>query len=231
MRYPSEILRQTAILIRGSTLYVATISLFFGMTVMIFAYFFLRSAAATNYMGEFAGLTGPRLTIPLGFGWAFASKVGGGLVAEIGAMRINEELDALESTGVSSMEYVVVTKMIGALLFVLLAAAAALVAATAGSALASLTILHALDPVTFWHDLWQAQNLWDSVTATVSMAAMAVTIVVVACFYGYGAKGGPEGVGAAVARSLVVNLTLVFFISAVFVSVFYGTTPALPFGG
>ena len=60
----------------------------------------------------------PRAAVPIMFGYVFSAKVGCGLVAEIGAMRINDEIDAFEVEGVNPMSYVVGTRLIGALIFV-----------------------------------------------------------------------------------------------------------------
>src|ERR1700738_4848208 len=117
-RYTSEVLRQAAILVRGSTLIIFAMVTFIGMAAVTFAYFFLRSAGASDYTGLFTGIVMPRAAVPIMFGYVFSAKVGCGLVAEIGAMKINEEIDAFEVEGVNPMSYVVGTRLIGALLFV-----------------------------------------------------------------------------------------------------------------
>lgn len=230
-RYGSEIVRQTAILVRGSTLYIAALTVFIGFTVSTFAYFFLRAAAATDYMGVFTGLTTPRASTPIMFGYAFAAKVGCGLVAELGAMRINEEVDALEAEGVSPMEYLVGTRILGALLFVPLAVGVALLASSFGNYLNAVIVLDALDPATFLHNHWGSQNIADQLSALVTLATMGVVIVLVSCFYGFRASGGPAGVGTAVARSLIINLVAVHLIAAFWISLFFGLDPKLPIGG
>jgi phospholipid/cholesterol/gamma-HCH transport system permease protein len=63
------------------------------------------------------------------------------------------------------------------------------------------------------------------------MGSMAMTIVLVSCFYGYRASGGPAGVGAAVARSLLVNIVMVHVVATFWVFVFFGINPNLPIGG
>ena len=230
-RYAAESLRQAAILVRGSTLVIAAMTVFIGMTVVNFAYFFLRSAGASDYTGLFSGITTPRNSVPIMFGYVFAAKVGCGLAAEIGAMKINEELDALESEGVSPLRYVVATRLAGALLFTPIAVFVALLAGSLGSYIQAVPILQGVAPGSFLHYHWEVQNVTDQLLAFIDLSTEAVIIVVVSCFYGYRASGGPAEVGSAVARSLLVNIVLVHVVASFFIFVFYGLDPRLPIGG
>jgi phospholipid/cholesterol/gamma-HCH transport system permease protein len=230
-RFLSEILRQLSILIRGSTFYIALINFLMGMIFVTFAYVFLKAAAAYDYLGAFTSQIDPRLFVPEAFGWAFASKVGCGMASEIGAMKISEELDAYETEGVSAVQYVIGTRLAAVLLYAPIGGIVAILAQNYGSAFDGLVILHALDPATFWANNWGLQNVSDNLVCFLCIATMALTMTLVACAYGCRAKGGPAGVGRIVARSLQINQVLSFFITAVFVSIFYGVNPHLPYGG
>jgi phospholipid/cholesterol/gamma-HCH transport system permease protein len=230
-RYTSEVLRQASILVRGSTLIIFAMVTFIGMAAVTFAYFFLRSAGASDYTGLFTGIVMPRAAVPIMFGYVFSAKVGCGLVAEIGAMKINEEIDAYEVEGVNPMSYVVGTRLIGALVFVPIAVTVALLGGDIGSLFQAVPVLHATSPGGFLHYHWSAQSLTDNLQAYLNMGSMAMSIVLVSCFYGYRASGGPAGVGAAVARSLLVNIVMVHVIATFWVFVFFGINPNLPIGG
>jgi phospholipid/cholesterol/gamma-HCH transport system permease protein len=230
-RYMSEVLRQTAVLVRGSTAIIFAMSTFIGMEVVTFAYFFLRSAGANDYTGLVTGVLTPRATVPLMFGYIFSAKVGCGLVAEIGSMKVNEELDAFEVEGVSPMSYVVGTRLIAAVLFVPIAATVALFGGDLGSLYQAVPVLHATSPGGFLHYHWSSQSLSDNLRAYLDLGSMAVVIVLVACFYGYRTSGGPAGVGLAVSRSLFVNLVMVHVLAAFWVMVFYGLNVNVPIGG
>jgi phospholipid/cholesterol/gamma-HCH transport system permease protein len=230
-RYTSEVLRQTSILIRGSTAIIAVMNVFVGIAVVTFAYFLLRAAGASDYTGLFTGIFIPRVAVPVMFGYVFSAKVGCGLVAEIGAMKINEVLDAYEVEGVTTTSYVVGTRVVGAVLFIPIAVTIALLAGDLGSFLQAVPVLHATSPGAFLHYHWAAQNLTDNLQAYLNMGTMAVVVVFVSCFYGERATGGPAGVGAAVARSLLVNLVMVHVIVTFYLMVFYGLDPHLPIGG
>ncbi|WP_354699676.1 hypothetical protein DSM112329_05397 [Paraconexibacter sp. AEG42_29] len=230
-RFFAEVLRQSSILVRGSLLIIAALVMFIGVTQVNFAYFFLKSAGASDYTGLFSGLTTPRAAVPIMFGYIFAAKVGGGLAAEIGAMRISEEIDALEAEAINPMSYLVGTRLVGAILFAPIAAVVALLAGTAGSYLQAIPVLQGLTPGSFLHYHWGVQNLADQLLCIMNLTIQAIVIVLVSCYYGYKASGGPTAVGAAVARSLLVNIVLIHVITAMYILVFYGQDPHLPIGG
>ena len=230
-RYLSEVLRQAAILVRGSTVIIFAMVTFIGMAAVTFAYFFLRSAGASDYTGLFAGIVMPRAAVPIMFGYVFSAKVGCGLVAEIGAMRINDEIDAFEVEGVNPMSYVVGTRLIGALIFVPIAVTVGLLGGYAGTLFQAVPVLHATSAAGFNHFNWAGENLTDNLQAYLNMGTMAMFIVLVSCFYGYRAAGGPAGVGAACARSLLVNIIMVHVIATFWVFIFFGINPNLPIGG
>jgi phospholipid/cholesterol/gamma-HCH transport system permease protein len=230
-RYTSEVLRQASILVRGSTLIIFAMVTFIGMAAVTFAYFFLRSAGASDYTGLFTGIVMPRAAVPIMFGYVFSAKVGCGLVAELGAMKINEEIDAYEVEGVNPMSYVVGTRVIGALLFIPIAVTVALLGGDLGSLFQAVPVLHATSPGGFLHYHWSSQNLTDNLQAYLNCGSMALFIVLTSCFYGYRASGGPAAVGSAVARSLLVNIIMVHVIATFWVFMFFGINPNLPIGG
>jgi phospholipid/cholesterol/gamma-HCH transport system permease protein len=230
-RYTSEVLRQAAILVRGSTFAIFAMVTFIGIAAVTFAYFFLRAAGASDYTGLFAGIVMPRAAVPIMFGYIFSAKVGCGLVAEIGAMRINDEIDAFEVEGVNPMSYVVGTRLIGALIFIPIAVSVALLGGYVGSLVQAVPVLHVSSQAAFNYFNWSGENLTDNIQAYLNCGTMALFIVLTSCFYGYRASGGPAGVGKACARSLLVNLVMVHVIATFWVFLFFGINPKLPIGG
>ena len=227
----AEALRQASILVRGSTLPIAGLSIFMGFAACGFGYYFLRSAGASDYAGLFTGFITPRATAFLIFGYMFAAKVGCGIVAELGAMKINEEIDALEVEGVDPMQYIVATRIVGALLFVPVAAVASLLALFAGAYIDAVIVLDGVSESAFLRNHWGIQVVGDQFFCLATMSAVAVVVVLVSCFYGLRTRGGPAEVGAAVSRSLMVNLVLVHVVGALFIIAHYGLDPRLPIGG
>ena len=78
---------------------------------------------------------------------------------------------------------------------------------------------------------WQFQNPTDVLFSLIKAMAMAFVIVIVGCYYGYNASGGPVGVGTATAKSMVVNLVSVHLIGMLGTQLFWGANPRAPIGG
>src|SRR5271167_2729369 len=114
-RFFGEALRQSGILIVGSTAVIWSLVFITGLgTCGIEAAYFNQSTGTPNYAGVFAAWCNLREAIPYAFGYMMAAKVGTGIVAELGAMRISEEIDALEAMGVDSMTFLCATRLLGA---------------------------------------------------------------------------------------------------------------------
>lgn len=230
-RYFSEAFRQLAILIKGSLLIISFMTFLIGVATSLFGIYFLRSAGASDYAGLFTGIAVPRQAVVLMFGYIFAAKVGCGLVAAIGSMRISDELDAYEIEGVDPMRFIVGTRILATAAFGPIAAVVGLAMCNLGAYLNVVFFVGDVSSAGFSRLNWGLQTVQDQVFSLLMMTAVGVTIILVACFYGYRASGGPAGVGRAVARSMVVNLVLVHVIISLLTSLIYGSDPRLPIGG
>ncbi|HZJ29101.1 MAG TPA: ABC transporter permease, partial [Solirubrobacterales bacterium] len=100
LKFFGESIRQAGILVLGSTIVIWSLVFFLGLQCGIEGAYFNRSVGAPAYAGIFAAWCDLREVIPYAFGYMMAAKVGTGIVAEIGAMRISDEIDALEVMGV-----------------------------------------------------------------------------------------------------------------------------------
>jgi len=231
LRYFAETLRQAAILIRGTTGTVMIMSVFMGITIANYFYYLLRSLGAADYLPLGIGYITTRAAGPLIFGYVIAAKVGSGIVAELGSMRINEELDAYEAEGIDPKRYVVATRIAAGLLFTPIAVTACLLALQAGAYFDSVVVLQVVTDSGFQYHNWAIQGLSDYVFAFVCLGTTAMTIIVTSCFYGFRAERGPAGIGRAASRSLVVNLVLVHVITGILAALWYGTQSNVPLGG
>lgn len=230
-RYVAEVLRQAAILVRGSTLVIFVLPFFLGITQTNYSYYVLRSAGAGDYAGLVSGIATPRLSAIFALGYIFAAKVGCGLVSEIGAMRINDEIAAYDAEGVSPRQYVAGTRVLAALLYAPIAAGVGIFGATVGSYVNVVYILNAVGAETFNRYHWGNQAPFDYLFGFVVSLIMMVVIVFAACFYGFRTAGGPAEVGASSARSLVFNIVWVHVITGISAFIVYGTSLKLPIGG
>src|SRR5881409_4401913 len=113
-RFFGEALRQSGILILSSTLVIWGLIFIIGLQCGIEGAYFNRSVGAPAYAGVFAAWCDLREVIPYAFGYMMAAKVGTGIVAEIGAMRISDEIDALEVMGVNPMIFLCGSRLLAA---------------------------------------------------------------------------------------------------------------------
>src|ERR671917_1202693 len=102
-RFFGEALRQAGVLIVGSTIVIWSLCFIIGLQCGIEGSYLNRSIGAPAYAGVFAAWCDLRELMPYAFGYMMSAKVGTGLVAEIGAMRISDEIDALEVMGINSL--------------------------------------------------------------------------------------------------------------------------------
>src|SRR2546429_3753874 len=115
-RFFGEALRQAGILITGSTLIIWNLCFIIGLQCGIEGAYLNRSIGAPAYSGVFSAWCDLRELMPYAFGYMMSAKVGTGLVAEIAAMRITDEIDALEVMGISSMTFLCATRLLAAIM-------------------------------------------------------------------------------------------------------------------
>jgi phospholipid/cholesterol/gamma-HCH transport system permease protein len=230
-KYFTEALRQGGILVFGSTLVVWSLMLILGLQCGIEGAYFNRSVGAPAYAGVFAAWCDLREIMPYAFGYMLSAKVGTGLVAEIGAMRITEEIDALEVMGVSSVTYLCATRLLAAMMVLPFMYMSGIGVGFFGSWIAVVQQVGEVSSGGYFLIFWMFQNPPDFFYSVIKAFAMAVVIVLVGCYYGYTASGGPVGVGTATAKSMVLNLVLVHLIGMTGTQVFWGVTPRAPIGG
>jgi phospholipid/cholesterol/gamma-HCH transport system permease protein len=227
-RYFSEALRHCAMMCSGTLLLILAMSAFNGASVSNFAYFLLRNIGAGDFFGLITGYVIPRQIATTMFGYVFAAKICCGITAELGAMKIQQEVDALESTGVDPRRYLVGTRLLAVVMFIPIVTVVCLVGCTIGAYLIVVPFSHGLTTNQFLTLHWDAQTVRDLIFPLVTIATIAITTTIVACYYGLRTKGGPAEVGDSVARSLVVNLVLLHIIAAGFAVLVYSTNQNLP---
>jgi phospholipid/cholesterol/gamma-HCH transport system permease protein len=231
-RFFGETLRQAGILILYSTLVIWSLVFITGLGPCgIEAAYFNQSVGAPTYSGVFAAWCNLREAVPYAFGYMMSAKVGTGIVAELGAMRISEEIDALEVMGVDSMLFLCATRLLAGWIVLPFMYISAIGVAFLASYIA---VVHQIGYVSSGGYLlifWQFQNAPDLLFSLIKGMVMATGIVIVGCYYGYTASGGPVGVGRATAKSMVLNLVLVTLVGMLGTQLFWGANPRAPIGG
>jgi phospholipid/cholesterol/gamma-HCH transport system permease protein len=226
-----ETLRQAGVLILGSTMVIWGLIFISGLTCGIEGAYLLRAQGAPAYAGVFSAWCDLREVTPYAFGYILSAKVGTGIVAELGAMRISDEIDALEVMGVPPVTFLAATRLLAAWVafpFMYLAAVGI------GYFASWLAVVEQIGDVSsggYFLIFWMFQNPPDLLFSLIKGMVMATVIVLVGCYYGYTASGGPVGVGTATAKSMVLNIVLVHIIGMMGTLVFWGANPRAPIGG
>jgi phospholipid/cholesterol/gamma-HCH transport system permease protein len=230
-RFFGEALRQSGILILSSTLVIWGLVFIIGLQCGIEGAYFNRSVGAPAYAGVFSAWCDLRELVPYAFGYMMAAKVGTGIVAELGSMRISDEIDALEVMGIDSMLFLCATRLLAAWMVLPFMYIAAVGAGFFASYLAVVQQIGEVSSGGFFLVFWMFQNPPDLLYSVLKGMFMATAIVLVGCYYGYTAGGGPVGVGTATAKSMVLNIVLVHLIGMLGTQLFWGANPRAPIGG
>lgn len=230
-RYTGEILRQFGLLVTGSAAVIWFMEFMVGTMCGTEANYVLRGYGATAYTGLFTQGCGLRELTTFMWGYILAAKVGCGLVAEIGSMRINDELDAMESQGINPMRYVIATRLVA----VWLAFPFLYIVGLGFYYLANyLVIIVQIGEVSQggWElTHWTFLDPRDVFYAEIKAMAIGTAITLIGLYYGYRAKGGPVGVGTATARSMILNLIVLHVLGALGTMIFWGLNARWPVGG
>jgi phospholipid/cholesterol/gamma-HCH transport system permease protein len=230
-RFFGEALRQSGILILSSTLVIWGLVFIIGLQCGIEGAYFNRSVGAPAYAGVFSAWCDLRELVPYAFGYMMSAKVGTGIVAELGSMRISDEIDALEVMGINSITFLCATRLLAAWLVLPFMYIAAVGAGFFASYLAVVQQIGEVSSGGFFLIFWMFQNPPDLLYSVLKGMFMATAIVLVGCYYGYNASGGPVGVGTATAKSMVMNIVLVHLIGMLGTQLFWGANPRAPIGG
>src|SRR6202161_3102172 len=226
-----EALRQGGILIVSSTLVIWGLVFIIGLECGIEGAYFTYGEGTPAYSGVFAAWCDLRELVPLAFGYMMAAKIGTGLVAELGSMRISDEIDALEVMGISGMRFLCATRLLAAIMVLPFIYLCSIGAAFFASYIAVVQQIGYVSSGGFFLIFWQFQNPPDLLFSLIKAMSMAVVIVIVGCYYGYNASGGAGGVGAGGAQVVGVNLLPRPLLGMLGTQLFWGANPRAPIGG
>ncbi|MGE4426025.1 MAG: MlaE family ABC transporter permease [Solirubrobacteraceae bacterium] len=230
-RYGSEVLRQAGILVTGSVPIVLGMVFALGLVIGIEGSYAAQQVGAPAVAGAFAAIGDLREMTPYAFGYMMAAKVSTGYVAEIGTMKITDEVDALDVMGLDSVLYLCSTRLLGMWLIIPFVYGVAVVVAYVGSYISVVVQLGQVSAGGYFELFWKFQSPQDLLFSATKAITMATFLVLVGVYYGYRVRGGPVEVGTATARAMVVNLVGIHFIGIVGSQIFWGGAPRLPIGG
>jgi len=214
MRLITDVTVGAGALILGGGMFfvIASLAFFTGAVVGFEGYVGLEQIGAQAYVGLVSSWANTREITPLVAGVALAAQVGAGYTAELGAMRISEEIDALEVMSVPSVIYLVSTRVWAALIPIIPLYLMALFSSYYATRM-TVTGYFGLSTGSYG----QYFNLFlppiDVLYSVTKIIVFAVVVVLIHCYYGYYASGGPAGVGVAVGRAIRASIVAVVLLN------------------
>jgi phospholipid/cholesterol/gamma-HCH transport system permease protein len=194
-------------LIGGTVVIVTFIMTNIGFQVAIVGYSQLSNVGVEALAGFFSAYTGPRLAAPLVTSIGLAATIGAGATAQIGAMRINEEIDALEVMGVRAIAYLVSTRVLGGLILAIPLCCVSLLTTFLSTQFLIANTYHQSGGV-YNHYFTSFLRPTDVLWALIQGTLQALAIMLVHTYYGFNASGGPAGVGEATGRAVRASLVV-----------------------
>jgi phospholipid/cholesterol/gamma-HCH transport system permease protein len=206
--------------IGGTVAIVGFVTLSGGSLIAIQGFASLGNIGVEAFTGFFAALVNVRIAAPVVSGQALAATVGAGATAELGAMRIAEEIDALEVMGIKSISYLVSTRVV-----VIIPLYAMAIIMSFLSAQITTTLFYGQSTGTYEHYFRTFLRPDDVMWSFVQAIIISVIVMLNHCYYGYFASGGPVGVGEAVGRSMRASLIAIVLVVLFASLALYGTDP------
>jgi phospholipid/cholesterol/gamma-HCH transport system permease protein len=238
-RYKKETLRllsevafgSGALAVIGGTVgVIAFMSFFTGTEVGLQGYAALDQLGLGPISGFISAFFNTREIAPLVAGLALSATVGCGFTAQLGAMRISEEIDALEVMAVPSVPFLVTTRIIAGFVAVIPLYVIGLLSSYLATYLIVVDYNHA-SPGTYSHYFHLFLPPGDVVMSFLKVLFFAVVIVLVHCYYGYTAKGGPAGVGIAVGKAVRTTIVAINVFDLFLSLAIWGSTVSVRLAG
>jgi phospholipid/cholesterol/gamma-HCH transport system permease protein len=207
--------------IGGTVVIIAFLTLSAGAIIAVQGYNSLAGIGVEALTGFISAYANVRIIAPVVAGIGLAATIGAGATAQLGAMRISEEIDALEVMGIRSIAYLASTRVIAGVIVVIplycIAVLASFFAARTGTTFGYGQSTGVYDHyfTTFLHSTDILWSLFQSVV-------VGIVVMLVHTYYGFTASGGPAGVGEAVGRAVRTSLIATAFVSVVITLSVYG---------
>jgi phospholipid/cholesterol/gamma-HCH transport system permease protein len=210
-RRPSEIggiVKQMEEIGARSLPVVAVTAMFTGMVLALQSYTGFQRFQATSFVGTVVALSITRELGPVFAGLMVSGRVGASIAAELGTMRVTEQIDALVTLATNPVKYLVVPRVIAATLVMPLLVLFADLLGIAGGYFVSVNLLDA-NPYVYVNKTFQYLEMKDILTGLLKSSVFGCLIALISCHHGFVAEGGAEGVGRATTRAVVASSMVV----------------------
>ena len=238
-RYKKETMRLLAEVVFGSGALaviggtvgvIAFLCFFTGTEVGLQGYAALDQLGVASYSGFITAFFNTREIAPLQAGIALSATVGCGFTAQLGAMRISEEIDALEVMAVPSLPFLVTTRIIAGFIAVIPLYIIGLLSSYLASY--AIVVYYYQDSAgTYSHYFHLFLPPEDVIWSFFKVLVFAVIIILTHCYFGYNASGGPAGVGVAVGRAVRLAIVAVIVVDFFLSFAIWGSTTSVRIAG
>ncbi|WP_330257200.1 ABC transporter permease [Nocardia sp. NBC_00565] len=192
-------------IIGGTVVIVGFLTLSAGALIAVQGYNSLANIGVEALTGFLSAFLNVRIVSPVVAGIGLAATIGAGATAQIGSMRISEEIDALEVMGIPSITYLASTRVVAGMVVVMPLYAVAVIMSFFAARLGT-TVVYGQSAGVYDHYFWTFLRPTDLLWSFFQAIAMALIVMLIHTYYGYTAHGGPAGVGEAVGRAVRMSL-------------------------
>ena len=210
-------------MIGGTLVIVGFLTLATGGTLAVQGYSSLGDIGIEALTGFLAAFINVRIAAPVVAGIGLAATFGAGVTAQLGAMRINEEIDALESMGIRPIEYLVSTRIVAGMIAITPLYSVAVILSFLASRFTTV-VLFGQSGGLYDHYFGTFLNPIDLLWSFLQAFLMALAILLVHTYHGFFATGGPSGVGVAVGNSVRTSLIIVVSVTLLISLAVYGSS-------
>jgi phospholipid/cholesterol/gamma-HCH transport system permease protein len=211
----------TLAMIGGTVVIVGFLTLAAGGTLAVQGYSSLGNIGIEALTGFLAAFINVRISAPVVAGIGLAATFGAGVTAQLGAMRINEEIDALESMAIRPISYLVSTRLVAGMIAITPLYSIAVILSFLASQFTTV-VLFGQSAGLYQHYFATFLNPIDLLWSFLQAVLMAVMILLIHTYYGYFATGGPSGVGVAVGDAVRTSLIVVVSVTLLVSLAIYG---------
>ena len=211
----------TLAMIGGTVVIVGFLTLAAGGTLAVQGYSSLGNIGIEALTGFLSAFINVRIAAPVVAGIGLAATFGAGVTAQLGAMRINEEIDALEAMAIRPVEYLVSTRIVAGMIAITPLYAIAVILSFVASQFTTV-VLFGQSGGLYDHYFDTFLNPIDLLWSFLQAVLMAITILLIHTYFGFFASGGPSGVGVAVGNAVRTSLIVVVSVTLLVSLAVYG---------
>jgi phospholipid/cholesterol/gamma-HCH transport system permease protein len=231
MHYRREVIRLIAeismgagalAMIGGTLVIVGFLTLATGGTLAVQGYSSLGNIGIEALTGFLSAFINVRIAAPVIAGIGLAATFGAGVTAQLGAMRINEEIDALEAMAIRPVEYLVSTRIVAGMIAITPLYSIAVVLSFLASEFTT-TVLFGQSGGLYSHYFNTFLNPIDLLWSFLQAILMALAVLFIHTYFGFFATGGPSGVGVAVGNAVRTSLVVVVSVTLLVSLAIYGS--------